>query len=1000
MGAPRDEGRPDPPEPAVSAVRAERLRLLAGLPEELSDREMLLHALLHATAELGGLSGMAHMRERISKREMVLVVSAGTAHPFTRAWDRISERGPVAPALSVQRGGYAYVPEAGVPTRFHGRPPGPVGPAAAPEGYGMAAVPLDGEDGPVGALSVVVPAAHAPGPGQRAFFEDVARWAGGRLRLTPRGPEGVSPGLLSGQDARAAADAPRREPEGEPDRGPEAVLVGNWTWDLRTGEVAIDRSQGTPSRPVSAEFHIDMASWDALVHPDDLPWVVAETSRAVRTRGVLDLEFRLRRRDGTYGWVRDHGHVVTDEHGTPVRVEGTTQDTTRTHDALESVGRALLHMSDGFLSVTGDGRIAFVNAAAERLLGPSRELVARPLWEAPVLRGAPGVREGCRRAVAEGEPVVFEVPGREDGQWYHLRLVPIPDGLTVYVADVTERHRREAERQAAERAAAQRAALMAGLTRALAEAVTARDVVDAVAGSVLPAFGASGLLVMRLERERLHLVGSVGYSRDFAERVHGMPLFSSVTGGAMRSRTPEFTESAAEFLSRHPQRDDVADADGKQAGAALPLVVSGRPIGVCVVSYDGPHHFGEDERTLLTALSGLVAQALERAGLYDAAATRARDLQRALLPRALPSSAALTAAARYLPAGQGADVGGDWYDVIPLSADRVALVIGDVMGHGIPEAATMGRLRTAVRTLSDLELPPDEVLAHVNDVVAELGEEAFTTCLYGVYDPTTQVFAYADAGHLPPAVALPDGTVTFPSLEPDPPLGVAAPPFGTEEVRLPEGSVLVLYTDGLVEEPGRDIDDGMGRLAQTLATALRDGDGLGGGPVGADRASDPERLCDRVTAALLPADRPAADDTALLVARTRALAPEDIAVWELPEDPIAASQARKYVRDQLDAWHLGEDLEMTTELIASELVGNVIRHARGPIRLRLLHSRTLICEVADGSLTTPHIRHASVTDEGGRGLQLVAAMARSWGTRYTATGKCIWTEQAIPADRR
>ncbi|MDT3397778.1 serine/threonine-protein phosphatase, partial [Streptomyces sp. B1866] len=275
-----------------------------------------------------------------------------------------------------------------------------------------------------------------------------------------------------------------------------------------------------------------------------------------------------------------------------------------------------------------------------------------------------------------------------------------------------------------------------------------------------------------------------------------------------------------------------------------------------------------------------------------------------------------------------------------------------------------------------------------NDVVAELGEESFTTCLYGVYDPTTQVLSYADAGHLPPAVALPDGTVSFPALDPDPPLGVADPPFEVHEVRLPEGSLLVLYTDGLVEIPGGDIEDGMARLTGTLATALADS---GGGTYGGDL--DP--LCDAVTAAVPPADRPAPDDTALLIARTRALPADAVASWPLPDDPVAASQARKYVREQLAVWDLAE-LEMTTELIVSELVGNVVRHATGPVVLRLLRSRTLICEVSDGSLTTPHIRHPSALDEDGRGLQLVAAMAKRWGARYTATGKCIWTEQLIP----
>lgn len=349
-----------------------------------------------------------------------------------------------------------------------------------------------------------------------------------------------------------------------------------------------------------------------------------------------------------------------------------------------------------------------------------------------------------------------------------------------------------------------------------------------------------------------------------------------------------------------------------------------------------------------------------------------------LLPRRLPELPQCTTAARFLPATQ--DVGGDWYDVLPLSAGRVALVVGDVMGHGLSEAATMGRLRTAVSTLADLELPPDEVMSHLNQIVGGLGEDSFATCLYALHDPTTGICTLTLAGHPPPVVVEPDGFVYFPELSPDPPLGAAEPPFQSVELQLHDGSLLVLYTDGLLESPGREIDQGMADLARLLRTS---------GP------EDLERLCDLITTRLLPYEQSSAlDDAALLVARLHTLSADRMATWQLPDDPQAAGEARGHVREQLSLWGL-EDLVVTTELIVSELVGNVIRHARGPAQLRLLHSAGLICEVSDGSLTTPRIRRASETDEGGRGLQLVAALSRRWGARYTATGKCIWAEQAL-----
>jgi anti-sigma regulatory factor (Ser/Thr protein kinase) len=427
------------------------------------------------------------------------------------------------------------------------------------------------------------------------------------------------------------------------------------------------------------------------------------------------------------------------------------------------------------------------------------------------------------------------------------------------------------------------------------------------------------------------------------------------------------------------------------------LIVSGGPIGCLVISFSRPRRFGEEDQALLTALSGLVAQALERARLYDAEHTRSQELQRGLLPLVLPSLPAVTTAARYLPATEGLEVGGDWYDVIPLSAERVALVIGDVMGHGLSEAATMGRLRTAVHTLVGLELPPDELLSRLNDLVSDLGDDFYATCLYAVYDPTDQLCTIARAGHPPPALVQPDGTVHFPQLPQNPPLGAATPPFETVELTVPEGSLLVLYTDGLVESAFRDIDSGMASLADTLANAQMP-DGRDPGATVADRDADArhlDQLCTALTSALLPAKEQTSDDTAVLVARTHALTAADVACWELPEDPVAAGQARDHIRHQLTDWQL-DDLMWTTELIASELVGNVIRHARGPVRLRLIRSRSLICEVTDGSLTTPHIRRAHETDEGGRGLQLIAALSQRWGTRYTSHGKCIWTEQLLP----
>ncbi|NUS13319.1 MAG: SpoIIE family protein phosphatase [Streptomyces sp.] len=368
------------------------------------------------------------------------------------------------------------------------------------------------------------------------------------------------------------------------------------------------------------------------------------------------------------------------------------------------------------------------------------------------------------------------------------------------------------------------------------------------------------------------------------------------------------------------------------------------------------------------------------------------NLQQSLLPHGLPEQSALDVSYRYLPAQAG--VGGDWFDVIPLPGARVAMVVGDIVGHGMHAAATMGRLRTAVFNFSMLDLPPDDLLAHLDDLVGRIDKDeassgsggsapiAGATCLYAVYDPVTRSCEVARAGHLPPALVSPDGTVELLDVPAGPPLGLGGLPFEAAEHRLDEGSRLVLYTDGLVEDRTRDIDVGMDQLLAALS----------GHP---DRTA--EETCAAVVRAMMP-DAPT-DDIALLVAQTRALPDDRIARWDVPCDPAAVAAVRNAATDRLAVWGLDE-LAFTTELVLSELITNAIRYATGPIDVRLLLDRTLICEVADTSSTSPHLRYAATTDEGGRGLFLVAQMAERWGTRYTQAGKIIWVEQRLPRAAR
>ncbi|MFB0632812.1 SpoIIE family protein phosphatase [Streptomyces sp. AB3(2024)] len=449
---------------------------------------------------------------------------------------------------------------------------------------------------------------------------------------------------------------------------------------------------------------------------------------------------------------------------------------------------------------------------------------------------------------------------------------------------------------------------------------------------------------------------------------------------------PDLSDAPGWQAQDPPRAREIIDF-GIHSLIAAPLTARGVVLGV--VNFwrsQKPEPFDDDELSLAEELVARAAVSMDNARRYTREHALAVTLQTSLLPRALPEQSAVDVAHFYLPAQSG--VGGDWFDVIPLSGSRVALVVGDVVGHGLHAAATMGRLRTAVHNFSSLDLPPEEILARLDDLVQRIDHDADdaadpgggvlgATCLYAVYDPVSRLCTVARAGHLPPLLVAPDGRTEFVELPAGPPLGLGGMPFETAELYLAEGSQLVLYTDGLVEERTRDIGEGLELLRAALSHPDR----------------DPQESCRAVLDRLLPA-RPT-DDVALLIARTRTLGADRVAQWEVPFEPSEVGTVRNAAARQLDAWGLSE-LGFSTELILSELITNALRHGSGPVRVRLLYDHALTCEVWDGSSTAPHLRYAATTDEGGRGLFLVAQLSEHWGTRYTPEGKVIWAEQSLP----
>ncbi|MGW0704085.1 SpoIIE family protein phosphatase [Streptomyces sp. NPDC002867] len=621
------------------------------------------------------------------------------------------------------------------------------------------------------------------------------------------------------------------------------------------------------------------------------------------------------------------------------------------------------------------------------------------------------VEDRLREVLDTGEPLIFTeqscrllaAPATErfvDVSAYRLedstgRVL----GVTQLVEDVTERHR-------ARRRLALLSAAGAGIGTTLDVGTTASELAEAAVPGLADCVSVD--LLEQVSRGEEPVPDSRG---DAVRRtaMHSIALESErimFPVGTLTTFAPG-TPQARCLSGRRPvlepfvdlpkalaglDRAEAAELRGVHSLMVVPLTARGLVLG-CMSLWRSrlPEPFEEDDLTLAGELAARAAVSIDNARRFTQQRRTALALQRRLLPRELPEHPAVLVAHRYLPAGGAAGVGGDWFDVVPLSGARVALVIGDVVGHGINAAATMGRLRTAVHTLADLDLEPDEVLSHLDDLVTRLageqepddegtpGEQVVgATCLYAVYDPVARQCCIARAGHPPPAVVTPDGVVSVPDLPAGPPLGLGGLPFETAELTLPEGSVIALYTNGLVEGEEHDMEDGIARLCTVL---------------GGSGSRQLDEMAEDVVDALLPT-RPS-DDVALLLARTSRLAPELVATWELTAEATAPSKARRLTAEQLAAWGLDE-LVFTTELIVSELVTNAYRYAGGPVTLRLIHHHRLICEVTDPSSTSPHLRRARSTDEGGRGLLLVAQLTEHWGTRHAREGKTVWTEQLLP----
>ncbi|MFG2788317.1 SpoIIE family protein phosphatase [Streptomyces sp. NPDC048419] len=656
-----------------------------------------------------------------------------------------------------------------------------------------------------------------------------------------------------------------------------------------------------------------------------------------------------------------------------------------------------------------DLRLLRVNRAIERFSGvPAADFRGLPTGRMLLPDDERKAVDRVREVMETGRPLVYseqfarleQDPARERVVLVSSFRMEDPSGRVLGVAemieDITERHR--AQRRLA---LLDQAGSRLGTTLDVAE--TARELAEVMVPHLA-------------DHASVDLLRPVTRGEELAPALPGPVVRLGACGvGAQQPGPPHPQGEPVDFAPDSPQAvclaegrpvlepvlppDRLSMAGRKGAHApdpgvhsliVVPLAARGMTLGVMTLWRSRrPDPFEADDLTLAQELASRAAVAIDNARRFTQQQQTAFTLQSSLLPRAVPDQSAVEVALRYLPASAAPGLGGDWFDVIPLSGARVALVVGDVVGRGIHAAATMGRLRTAVHTLASLDLEPDEVLSRLDDLVLMLAAEqeaagerpvveqvVGATCLYAVYDPVSRRCSVARAGHLPPVVTTPDGHAAPLELPAGPPLGLGGLPFEAREIELAEGSLLCLYTNGVIGERHADADAGLSRLCAALN---RPADAL-------------EQTCRTVLQWLVPS-RPT-DDVALLIARSRTLPPEDVASWSLPPEPASAARARALTSAKLAEWGL-EHLAFTTELIASELVTNVYRYAGGPATLRLIRDRSLVCEVSDTSHTSPHLRRARTTDEGGRGLFLVAQMTERWGTRYTREGKTVWTEQLL-----
>ncbi|MFI6946391.1 SpoIIE family protein phosphatase [Streptomyces sp. NPDC050422] len=803
------------------------------MPDELS--LVLAQAVVSAIESAGGQAGGVYLASA-TPGLLRLAVLAGLPGPLFRPWWRMHVNRPFPVAEAFRSGQAVHLADAEEAMRRF-----PQLMAGLPFPFGSLYVPVVIGGKPVGVLVVL----RVATPGKPVEPADRRR-----LRSIAEGLGAALAGLESAGTAVEWDEEPL--PVQLPAGSSPPVRIGRFDWDLDSGAVGADDELCAILGTGRKQFPGTIDALAARLAPEDVYGLWALGRHAADSGGPVVRRMRLRGPDGRSHLLeisgrRDKGAAP----GAATRLTGFLVDLGIGPVVAEAADR----LPRGIFSLDRFARITYINGLAEEILGhPRSELVGRVLWEAVPWFANPAYEDHYRAAMLSDAPVHF-LARRTPPPWLSVSLYPGHDGLTV-VLDPAEQPVYAPGSvvspgmglgSPADRSAALYRPV--ALAIALTEAVTARQVSAVVTEELLPAFGGRQLAIYLLRERHLYLEWETGFPHGFLDRFDGVALDARIPGvETLTTGRPIFFESMQRLAAAYPGIPMDTDVGAR---AFLPLIASGQRVGSCILGFDQPRGFSPEERTILTALAGLIAQALQRAQRYDNEAALARGLQDVLLPHRLAVVEGVATEGRYLAGTQGMEVGGDWYDVIETGG-KLALVIGDVQGHGVAAAATMGQLRSAVRAFALSGHDPQEVMSGTNRLLIDLDPGQFASCCYIVMDPATGVTRAVRAGHPQPVLRRPEGAVEVMDLPGGIVLGIdAEASYPVTELHLAPGAMIALYTDGMVEESGTDIDVGIERLRGTIAGFAPD----------ATLAETADHVIGRARQA---ADRP--DDIALLLA--------------------------------------------------------------------------------------------------------------------------------------